>query len=330
MFGVVAVLWAPAAHMNHAHQRGVPDDTAAWRVARLLEALEPSVPARTWHTGLIVSATGSHDEAQIGHLEQQLTALLGQTPTLTSPLILPKRILRVLLDVGTHAISTFLHVPVRDRGHFLLAFEPQPLLAREHPAYDGALVLPVAVSATPGVVSFQLYVPETSGSHHEFSQGASILNHGDIVKNEVVGNLTVNVPCITLDSIISRIPEHIYIQYIKVDAQGADLMALKGASRSLKRVNVGVTFECQDLPNKTSSLMYYEGACIVSEARAWLRSHGFSHDHCIANPGNPLIREYNCHFSRSAVKLNQTIATHEGEMRFKDAVAGVYEPVYAH
>jgi hypothetical protein len=74
--------------------------------------------------------------------------------------------------------------------------------------------------------------------------------------------------------------------------------------------------------------MYYEGAGIVSEARAWATRLRLPVRPLHRKPRKLALKEYNCHFSRSAIKLNQMIATHEGEMRFQDAVAGVCEPVY--
>jgi len=110
------------------------------------------------------------------------------------------------------------------------------------------------------------------------------------------------VPTVTLASILARIPEHIRVKYLKIDAQGQDFKVLLSAGEEMSRLEY-VRFEIQDDPPPGRKMV----ADIPSyaEVASKMKDLGFVHeaDHaCSFTPGSSpfskAIEEKECIFCR--------------------------------
>ena len=127
------------------------------------------------------------------------------------------------IDVGANvgAVTTQLAKAVGATGH-VLAVEPQAkavqMCERECRVFPWVTVTRTAVSDHAGVVPFY---------------AAQDLTIGSCAKENVTAvSDTFEVPCETLDALAERVPN---LTAIKIDAQGAEGLILRGASRLLQR-----------------------------------------------------------------------------------------------
>jgi len=184
----------------------------------------------------------------------------------------------VAIDVGA-ASNPLLFDRDVDANHMVLAFEPvfdktlavaMEKEASEVNARGGCatrwepacgnnrlVVFPSAVSSEVGYATFHLARNPYCGSLNTVPGGLdpTLLNHPDKDVRDVMkscwGSLdegqTKVVPTVTLASIISRIPDHIRIKYMKIDAQGQDFKILMSAGEQISRIEY-VRFEMQNDP----------------------------------------------------------------------------------
>jgi len=86
---------------------------------------------------------------------------------------------------------------------------------------------------------------------------------------------TRKVPTISLKAIIERIPLHIPVKYVKIDAQGHDYKVLLSAGDMISRIEY-VRFEAQVDPPEGMKLV--KDVPSYAEMKAKLEGLGFSHD----------------------------------------------------
>jgi hypothetical protein len=72
-----------------------------------------------------------------------------------------------------------------------------------------------------------------------------------------------------LEGLFELFPGNIDI-HLKVDAEGADLLVLKGAGKSIKRLSTAI-IEC--FPNKEAD--FFEGGCLWPAAEKFMQTNGF-------------------------------------------------------
>lgn len=173
---------------------------------------------------------------------------------------------QVWLDVGAHQGETTFAAARRNPQLTVYAFEPQLEVAR---AVMGRLpnfiVLPLAVAETDGAVTFHI---------NKLAAASSILPLDPEAKAKWIGGeqleevTAVSVPAIRLDTFLNRM-EIARVDYLKVDAQGADLAVLRSAGKRLKdiqRIQVEVQVTARQL---------YQGAGTRTEIEAFLTTAGF-------------------------------------------------------
>lgn len=133
------------------------------------------------------------------------------------------------VDVGCHLGST-LALLVRlapEARHY--AIEPIPYKAQWlRKKFPGVTVLDVALSDHQGVTSFQDNIsrPGYSGFHGS--------------NRSADQTIEIEVQCETLDNVIS---EDVSIGFIKLDIEGAELLAIQGAKQTIRRCNPFILFE---------------------------------------------------------------------------------------
>jgi FkbM family methyltransferase len=151
-------------------------------------------------------------------------------------------------------------------GLHVYAFEPNLRLATQHwGLFPNITVLPAAVSETDGFADF--YVNDNIGS-------SSLLPHNpEGVRQWIGGHLfrvesKVLVPTVRLDTFmecagISK------VEYLKIDAQGADLSVVKSAGKRIRDVKK-IKLEVAVTP-----ISPYEGAARRIDVVDYLESYGF-------------------------------------------------------
>ena len=104
---------------------------------------------------------------------------------------------------------------------------------------------------------------------------------------------TADIECKCLDDVLDESGDHAEYNFMKIDAQGAELAILRGATRLLERECVGLQLELFLLPP-------YEGAPLMDEVISFLADYGFR----VAKkfpPHGSFDSQQDCLFLRDAV-----------------------------
>lgn len=122
-----------------------------------------------------------------------------------------------------------------------------------------------AVFSQEGDRPFYIYNKEACSSLFRMNQGFLTETFDEVLEKYQLKKI-IQVNCVRLDTLIDE--SNINFDFLKVDAQGADLEVVKSLGRYLKEQIVGIHIELLFKP-------LYEGACLFSEADSFLRDHGF-------------------------------------------------------
>ena len=172
----------------------------------------------------------------------------------------------VVVDGGAH-LGDFVHA-IRSRvpeARFV-CFEPDPeLSAGLGAAFAGdasVTVVAAALGDKPGRAQFHL-----NQSRATNSLLAGTAQNTGALRELVATQTMVDVEVTTLDAALER-SGHTHVDIIKLDLQGYDYLALKGATRALQTASV-VVCEVWFAP-------VYEGAAEYLEVCTWMREQGFA------------------------------------------------------
>ncbi len=208
--------------------------------------------------------------ASRNELDNPALELLVHSPEAAAPqefaAVNPEESGDVWIDVGAHTGESTLEAARERPGLRVYAFEPNLSLAA---ALMGRLpnyiVLPMAVAGSDGSAPFHL---------NRFDAASSLLPfHPEGLRNwvrtvELGVAETVEVPTIRLDTFLNRAGIRT-VDYLHVDAQGADLAVVRSAGERLKDVR-RIQLEVQ-----VSAVPLYEGAASKEETVRFLASAGF-------------------------------------------------------
>lgn len=234
----------------------------------------------------------------------------------------------VAIDVGAANNPLIFDLDI-DANQVVLAFEPvfwdqlakdMETVAKEvnerggcetryegHCANQRLVVFPSAVSSQIGHAEFHVAANPYCSSLNSVPGGLdpTLVNSTDPEVRDVMascwGSLAKaevrKVPTITLASILARIPKHIRIKYLKIDAQGQDYKVLLSAAEQMSRIEY-VRFEMQVDPPAGRKMV----ADIPSyaEVEAKMTELGFVHE-----PGHA------CHFDVGASPFSKAIEEKE-------------------
>jgi hypothetical protein len=243
-------------------------------------------------------------------------------------IVFPSYIRRVWIDVGVHAQSEFLPQLSQQSDLFLIGFEPSLTVYRPCPPTERCVILwaaciphttsssisndhPNDTSTTTTVLSaphmVNLYLQKFGGMCNSLLRSTT---HRGCVRpklDEQGQPRTIPVPGIPLSSLLSRIPTHITVEYIKIDAQGYDLQVMQGAlyppsssstytqyTYALPQV---VSLEAMDVTNK-SYLLYHDQPTLQEIVEVMQQDHGWTY--VTSTNNTALIKEVNAFFVSNA------------------------------
>lgn len=173
----------------------------------------------------------------------------------------------VWIDVGAHLGETTLTYAAHNPGLTIYAFEPNwELAAHLMGKLANFIVLPMAVSDRDGFAQFFLNVDDSTSSLLPLDPiGLANWKGGDslhVEKNALV-------PTIRLDTFMQSVGIQ-RVDYLKIDAQGADFMAVRSAGSRLKDI-YKITLEVDITPTRL-----YNGSASRDEIFAYMAQHGFT------------------------------------------------------
>jgi hypothetical protein len=207
--------------------------------------------------------------------------------------IFPPETKKVWVDVGVNQRTDFLPNLLKDNSLFVLGFEPSQLW---RPCTEHVHCEVFWAACTP---DFDVVHLNVQGDQHVHGLCDSLLKpkrntttriYKPCVtqqKDKKTGKpKTVQTPGIPLHAMIERIPSHIDVEYIKIDAQGYDLEVMKGVispmTISHDRVQV-VSLETMDVTDPEQVL--YVGQPLFQEVKDYLEQRGWIHVQSVSNKG---------------------------------------------
>jgi FkbM family methyltransferase len=175
---------------------------------------------------------------------------------------------KVWIDVGSHLGQGTLDAALRDSELLIFAFEPNWSLARQTMGKaTNFVVLPMAISDKNGLGHFFVRTDNASvGSSLLPINEASVSRHWSDV--QVAFSEPIQVPTIRLDTFM-EVAGISVIDYLKIDAQGAEFTVLRSAGKRLQDIRKVTTeiFLTPELP--------YQGAVSRAEFVAFMTEQGF-------------------------------------------------------
>jgi FkbM family methyltransferase len=153
----------------------------------------------------------------------------------------------VVLDVGGH-LGSFTRLALRQGARLVVAFEPEPVnracfqrTFQQEIAAHRVVLVEAAAWSEPGELQFHVL--------NENSAGGSSVRHSS--------GSVVTVPAVTIDDTVGRLALD-RVDFIKLDIEGAERHALRGAARTLARFGprvVACTYPLDDDPVAVPQVM---------------------------------------------------------------------------
>jgi FkbM family methyltransferase len=171
------------------------------------------------------------------------------------------------IDVGAHHGETTLKSAVSNPGLKVYAFEANvSAAARLIGRAPNYFVVPMAVAENNGIAEFHINALDAASSLLPLNE--------DVTRTWIGGDglrivSVVTVPTVRLDTFMDLVGIST-VDFLKVDAQGADLAVLRSASSRLEDI-CKVTLETDVTQNRL-----YEGSAGRDEIIAYLEQHGFN------------------------------------------------------
>ncbi len=184
----------------------------------------------------------------------------------TSWRIRPRRYRRVWIDVGAHEGETTIRFAAARPDLIVYGFEPNLAVAsRTMGRLRNFVMLPMAVSPKDGIAEFKLSAFDASSSLLDMDQSVAAKWIGEKGQLDVVDRF--QVPTIRLDTFMNRMGIK-HVNFLKVDAQGADLDVIRSAGDRLADID-RITLEV------TKAEQLYQGAADPETVLAFMNEHGF-------------------------------------------------------
>ena len=178
---------------------------------------------------------------------------------------------RTWIDVGSHLGEQTLAYAAQDSDLVVYAFEPNlAIAAKRIGVLPNFVIIPMAVGERDGCAEFHLHSLTYCSSLLPLNaEGVDRWIGGDQLRVERI----TTVPVIRLDTFLSLMGIE-EVDYLKVDAQGADLAVVRSAGKALSRIR-RIRLEVQIVPQEI-----YVGASRKEEVLRFMDEVGFEITAC--------------------------------------------------
>eukprot|EP01121_Diplochlamys_sp_Union-15-3_P014475 TRINITY_DN4610_c0_g1_i2.p1 TRINITY_DN4610_c0_g1~~TRINITY_DN4610_c0_g1_i2.p1 ORF type:complete len:308 (+),score=45.63 TRINITY_DN4610_c0_g1_i2:139-924(+) len=183
--------------------------------------------------------------------------------------IFPPAVKRIWFDVGAHKESMMCRPSLETQDDLgIIAFEPMYdkwghlFIQNRH---ERLFSIPAAVGTEEGWGLFRIAATDMCSSLKGVDPNA---NRKDWPGGCTETKFEVKVPIVRLETIINLLPPDMYVEFLKIDAQGADWEVVSSAGNLLSRVNM-VVVEVQ-----VNKPLYHE-AHTEEEYVELFKRHGF-------------------------------------------------------
>jgi FkbM family methyltransferase len=236
-------------------------------------------------------------------------------PLKDGKLVVPATVTRVVIEIGTNDEPEMTPIAVQDTSTLLIALEPRidafMTMKRRFPvsAASRLVAIPAAVSDTtqngyvvmnvgghkgcssllPMSQRMRAFARKQQGKARRKSQAIQLRTVEWCAMNEG----TVEIPAISIASLLAIIPERLALHLIMTDAQGFDTNVISTLPKAAAKRLPFITTECQDLHPSDLRMMLVEGAPTCADQRRCMEAW-FPHrlEYCWYNA--PKVRELNC------------------------------------
>jgi FkbM family methyltransferase len=220
-------------------------------------------------------------------LQNPALSLLMEGPGVSPPQSFPAPpAKRIWLDVGAHLGEKTFAAAQADPALRVYAFEPNlAVAAQKMGALPNFIMLPVAVAEQDGAVEFHL---------NSFDAASSLLPMDPRGLEQWIGGEQLKVearfavPALRLDTFLERAGIR-QVEFLKIDAQGADLAVLRSAGERLRDIQK-ISLEVQITP-----VPLYEGGSLKEAVLQHMQRAGF---HLITAERQSHDQEENLTFER--------------------------------
>lgn len=158
----------------------------------------------------------------------------------------------VIIDVGAHIGLFALKAAKKAKNGIVIAIEPHPFnykLLRRNMVINGVRnVIPVKLALSDFSGTTKLCISKQSSGHTISAKRKEM--------SERITETYLEVEVKTLDQLINEL-ELDRVDFIKIDAEGAELEILRGAERTLKGNDVFVTVACYHIPQEDRNVNRY-------------------------------------------------------------------------
>mmetsp|Transcript_899 Transcript_899/g.3137 ORF Transcript_899/g.3137 Transcript_899/m.3137 type:complete len:300 (+) Transcript_899:89-988(+) len=220
------------------------------------------------------------------------------SPVPVPPIVLPKGIQRVWIDVGTASHTDFERNLLDDPRLFLIGVEPTPGFVKSVRAQLSsgaakerfAIVDRACTDRSGQSLKFFVHPQAECNSLNEADPKANVRG-GDCVGTPPT---EIKVQSVALKDVFSQLPPDMRVQLLKLDVQGHEWPCIAGTFGELERVD-NLFIEVQD----TTKTMYKDQVTLGGmDSR--LHEKNFIRQYCEVNSGG--IRELNCLYTRQGKK----------------------------
>lgn len=233
-----------------------------------------------------------------------ITSLLASTFFSINPenglIQLPDTVKTVLIDVGAREPSGFLDKIERDEDPSVAVFLFDPLPDSFIPLQKRAAAYSMRKREKPWLdptKSHQVFAIRAAMGENEgitsFNVGTGPACSSILQSNSnntfwcAKSSRSIQALVLQLVHVIALIPPSVDNIHIKVDAEGADLLVLKGAGSALSRVHT-IIIECFGTEADQKTAVHQEGGCYQPEAEAYMKSVGFP-THSVEGQGSTQV-----------------------------------------
>ena len=173
----------------------------------------------------------------------------------------------IIFEIGANIGTDTLEFSLMYPNGVIHAFEPLPLhinkLVQNTQDCKNVKIISAALSDTNGLSKFYQSSGYSGGSGSIFKPTLHLVRD---TRTLFKAEDECMVPTVTLDRYLQNLDLK-EIDFVWIDAQGAELKILKGAIENLQKIRY--------IYSEVSTVPYYEGACTESELIEFLGNHNF-------------------------------------------------------